>query len=168
MRPTINRALVAWVCCYSTLTWASTTYAQDILAFDWMSLVFAAASGLLGGAARTIITMISPRALVGNVKVLLMKDLVVALVGGAVVYMIIQGYNAWAGSLSLITLPPVARDLRVLLVVAAGYSRGRWLGVVDRLATNALANFQAKLPGGSAAIDPPVAAAPAQDAGATP
>ena len=166
MRPTINRALILWLGCYSTLTWASTTYAQDILAFDYMSLVFAAASGLLGGAARTIITMISPRALVGNVKVLLMKDLVVALVGGAVVYMVIQGYNAWVASMTLVTLPPIARDLRVLLVVAAGYSRGRWLGIVDRLATNALANFQAKLPGG-APNDPPAAVVP-PDAGAAP
>ncbi|MCZ2496449.1 hypothetical protein GN316_06750 [Xylophilus sp. Kf1] len=166
MRPTINRALILWLGCYSTLTWANTTYAQDILAFDYMSLVFAAASGLLGGAARTIITMISPRALVGNVKVLLMKDLVVALVGGAVVYMVIQGYNAGVASMTWVTLPPIARDLRVLLVVAAGYSRGRWLGVVDRLATNALTNFQAKLPGG-APNDPPAAVVP-PDAGAAP
>ena len=160
MRPTINRALIAWLGCYSTLTWASTTYAQDILAFDWMSLLFAAASGLLGGAARTIVTMISPKALVGNVKVLLAKDLIVALLGGAVVYMLIQGYNSWASSLTIVTLPPIARDLRVLLVVAAGYSRGRWLGVVDRFATNAIANATQKALGGAAEPPPPVVASP--------
>ncbi|QHJ00129.1 hypothetical protein GT347_20375 [Xylophilus rhododendri] len=165
MRPTINLALIAWLAGYSTLTWASSTYAQDILAFDWMSLLFAAASGLLGGAARTILTMISPRALVGNVAVLLMKDLIVALFGGAVVYMLIQGYNSWAGSLTVVTLPPIARDLRVLLVVAAGYSRGRWFGVVDRFATDAIANASQKLRGG-AADAPPVVATP--DAGGAP
>lgn len=165
MRPTINRALIAWLCCYSGLTWASTSYAQDILSFDYMSLIFAAASGLLGGAARTIITMISPRALVGNVKILLLKDLIVALFGGAVIYMVIQGYNSWVSSMTIVNLPPIARDLRVLFVVAAGYSRGKWFGVVDRFATDAIANASSKIRGG-APEDPPAAAAP--DPAATP
>ena len=160
MRPTIKAAVFAWLCGYSTLLWASTTFAEDIRAYDWMSLLFAASAGLLGGAARTIITMISPRALVGNVRALLLKDLVVALVGGAVVYMVIQGYNAWVSSLTIVSLPMIARDLRVLLIVAAGYSRGRWLGVVDRFATDALANVQQKLRGNAPPDAPPVVPAP--------
>jgi len=160
MRLTTKSAALAWLCSYNTLIWASTSFAQDIHNYDWMSLLLAAAAGLLGGAGRTILTLVSPRALVGNVPVLLLKDLVVALVGGAVVYMIIQGYNSWAGSLTYFNLPPITRDFRVLLIVLAGGSRGRWLGVVDRFATDAIANARKKLGAGIAADLPSVAAAP--------
>jgi hypothetical protein len=46
------------------------------------------------------------------------------------------------------TLPQIARDFRILIIVVAGASRGRWLGVVDRLATDAIANARQKLRGG--------------------
>lgn len=155
MRPLYSRLIAAWLACYSGLLWASTTFAQDVQAYDWLSLVFALAAGLLGGAGRTVITLVSQASVVPNTRVLLLKDLVVALVGGGVAYLCVQGYNSAASSITLVTLPPVTRDLRVLIILAAGYSRGRWLGVVDRLASDAIDTARAKLRGGDNMPAPP-------------
>jgi hypothetical protein len=160
MSKIVNRLVCAWLCCYSALCYANTTFAQDVHNYDWVSLLFALAAGLLGGAARTILTLVSERELVGHVRLVLVKDLVVALMGGGVAYLLIQGYNAWSASLSMVSLPAVTRDFRVLLIVAAGFSRGRWMGVIDRFATDAIANASSKLRGGGAPSSPPSVAAP--------
>lgn len=157
----INIALGAWLATYSGLCWASNTLAQDIIQYDWLSLLFAIAAGLLGGAARTIYTMVSSQSVVGNIKTLLMKDLIVAMIGGAAMYLFVQGWNSWTSSMTSITLPGIQRDLRVLFIVGAGFSRGRWFGVLDKFTTDAIANASSKLRGG-APVDPPVVAVPDQ------
>ena len=163
MQRAVNRALFAWLACYSALCYAQNTLAQDLIAYDWMSLVFAAAAGLLGGAARTIFTLVSERAIVGNVKTLLLKDLVVAVIGGAAMYLAIQGYNSAVGVMTIIALPPIARDLRVLLIVGAGFSRGKWFGTLDRFASDAIANASSKLRGGAPPEPPASVALPSGD-----
>lgn len=160
MQRRVNQALFLWVACYSALCYANTTLVQDVMAYDWMSLLFATAAGLLGGAARTILSLVSERALVGNVKTLLFKDLVVALFGGFFMYLGIQGYNSLASSLTLVKLPAVVQDLRILLILWAGFSRGRWLGTVDRFAADLIANASSKLRGGAPPESPPSIAAP--------
>lgn len=158
MQRRVNQAFFLWLACYSALCYANTTLVQDVLAYDWMSLLFAAAAGLLGGAARTIFTLVSERALVGNVKTLLMKDLAVAIFGGAIMYIAIQGYNSGAAAITLVKLPTIVQDLRILLILWAGFSRGRWLGVLDRFAADAIANASSKLRGGAPDSPPSVAA----------
>ena len=153
--PKINHLIFAWLASYSALCYAQSTFAQDVVAYDWLSLSFALVAGLLGGAARTILTLVSDKQLVGNVRLVLLKDLVVALFGGGVAYLFVQGYNSWSGSLTSVELPSITRDFRVLIIVAAGFSRGRWLGVVDRFTTDAIANASHKLRG-AAPIDPPM------------
>ncbi|MGJ7497176.1 hypothetical protein ACSFA8_19105 [Variovorax sp. RT4R15] len=127
--------------------------------YDWASLLCALAAGLLDGASRTILTLVGEKEIVGNIRLVLMKDLVVAMIGSGFAYIAIQGYNSIAGAVTIITLPAIARDFRILVIVVAGASRGRWLGVVDRFATDALANARQKLRGG-AAEDPPSIRAP--------
>lgn len=164
MQRPVNVAIYLWIVCYTALSHASTSFAQDVIAYDWLSLIFAASAGLLGGAARTIFTLVSERALVGNVKALLLKDLVVALIGGAAMYLAIQGYNAAAGAMGdFLKLPTIVHDLRVLLILWAGFSRGRWLGVLDRFASDAIANASSRLRGGAPVDPPPSVAAPLGD-----
>lgn len=160
MQRRVNQAFFLWLACYSALCYANTTLVQDVLAYDWMSLLFAAAAGLLGGAARTIFTLVSERALVGNVKTLLLKDLIVAIFGGAVAYIAIQGYNSGASAITLVKLPIIVQDLRILLILWAGFSRGRWFGVLDRFAADAIANASSRLRGGAGPDAPPSVAAP--------
>lgn len=160
MAPMLNRLLCLWLLCFSALSYAAgTTFAEDVAAYDWISLLFAGAAGLLGGAGRTILTLVSDKQFVGNLRWVLLKDLVVALIGGGFAYLCIQGYNDWASTLSIVSIPQIGRGFRVLIIVLAGASRGRWLGVVDRLTTDAIANARQKLRGG-APEDPPSITAP--------
>lgn len=158
MQKTTSRLLVVWLLCYSALTYAASTLAQDVAQYDWASLLCAFAAGLLGGAGRTILTLVSDKEFVGNIRLVLVKDLVVAMIGGGFAYIAIQGYNGIAAGLTIVTLPPIARDFRILVIVVAGASRGRWLGVVDRFTTDAIANARQKLRGGAAEPPPSVTA----------
>ncbi|SFF05135.1 hypothetical protein [Paracidovorax wautersii] len=157
MRPIYSRMVLVWIASFHSLVWASTTFAEDVATYDWLSLVFALAAGLLGGAGRTVITLVSQTTVVGNTRVLLLKDLVVALIGGGVAYLCIQGYNSFAGGITMMSLPHITRDLRVLVILAAGYSRGRWLGVVDRLASEVIDTARSKLRQGSNDVPAPPA-----------
>lgn len=156
----VNRLLGLWLMCFCALSYAATTsFAQDVAAYDWTSLLLAGAAGLLGGAGRTLLTLVSEKAFVGNLRWVLLKDLVVALIGGGFAYLCIQGYNDWARTLSIVSLPQVDRGFRVLIIVLAGASRGRWLGIVDRFAADAIANARQKLRGGAPSDDTPITAA---------
>jgi hypothetical protein len=105
------------------------------------------------------LTLVSEKEFVGNIKIVLLKDLVVALIGGGFAYLAIQGYNTFATSVNL-SLPQIARDWRILIIVLAGASRGRWLGVVDKFTTAAIANARQKLRNGMPGDPPPSAAMP--------
>ncbi|MGJ7497450.1 hypothetical protein ACSFA8_20580 [Variovorax sp. RT4R15] len=159
MQRTTSCLLVAWLLCYSALSYAASTLVDDVAQYDWASLLCALAAGLLGGAGRTILTLVGEKEIVGNIRLVLMKDLVVAMIGGGFAYIAIQGYNSVAGAVTIVSLPAIARDFRILVIVVAGASRGRWLGVVDRFATDAIANARQKMRGG-AAEDPPSITAP--------
>jgi hypothetical protein len=154
VRKRVDPFILLWLASYSALCYAQSTLAEDLAGYDWVSLLLAFAAGLVGGAARTILTLVSNEQLVGNVRLVLIKDMVVALFGGAAAFLLIQGYNSWAAGLTSFELPGITRDFRVLIIVAAGASRGRWLGILDRFAADAIANARHKLRG-DAAPEPP-------------
>jgi len=161
MNATIKSAIGAWLACYGALVWAANnTFAQDMLDYDWVSLLLAAGAGLVGGAGRTLLTLLTKTSLVGNQKVLLLKDLAVALVGGAAVFLCIEAWNVVSDRMHWIH---VDRGLRVVILVYAGYSRGRWLGVLDSFATDLIARARQWIRG--KAEDPAVAAAPPDPTG---
>lgn len=135
----INKLAAAWLCCYTAVCYANTSLFSDLSAFDWVSLLCAAAAGMLGGAARTILALVGEKVYVGSLKFVLVKDMVVALIGGAFFYMLVQGYNELTDSLKIVSLPYITRDLRILVIVCAGASGGKWLGFVDRGVSDAIA-----------------------------
>lgn len=155
MRKNLEPYFFLWLTAFSALAYAQTTLAQDLAAYDWASLILAFAAGLVGGAGRTLLTLASGQQLVGNVRLVLLKDLVVAVIGGAFAFLCIQGYNSFVAGWSDWTMPLVTRDFRVLIIVLAGASRGRWLGVLDRLAADAIANARHKLRGAASPEEPP-------------
>ena len=139
----INVMCVAWLAGYTTLVSAAgNTFAQDVLGYDYMSLAFAAAAGLFGGAARTIFTLASDKLVVLSIWREFLKDAVVAVVGGAVAYVVVQGLNG----LDWVHVP---RDLRMLIVVGAGWSRGKWFGTLNRATENLVDNVMQKARGGA-------------------
>lgn len=159
----INRVVFCWLLCYAALSHAASTLTQDIVGYDWLSLVLAGFAGALGGVARTILTLLTDKRPVLDLRVEAAKDIAVALIGGLVVYMFIGGYNSFAGNLDLVKLPQITRDFRILLLVYAGFSRGRWFAQVDGFASDAIDNVRQKLRGG-APVPPSSIAAPLEDA----
>jgi hypothetical protein len=81
--------------------------------------------------------------------------------GGTAVLLVLEAYNVIAEWVHLLT---VTHGLRVLPIAYAGFSRGRWMGVLDRFASDAVARASAKLRG-SAPADPPPVVAPATGEG---
>ena len=148
----VNNLVLLWLGCYAGLTYAANTFAQDALSYDWASLMFAAFAGLLGGFLRTILTLAGEKRVVLDILRESWKDALVALVGGGLVYLAIQG----VASMGWINVP---RDMRILLVVGAGFSRGRWLGVIERGAADLVARGRGAITGGAASVDVPASAA---------
>lgn len=145
----INRAVFIWLLCYASVSYAASTLRADIAGYDWLSLVLAGMAGALGGVARTIVSLLTDKRPVLDLKIEAAKDVCVALVGGLMVYVIIGGYNSFAHEIELIKLPQITRDFRILLLVYAGFSRGKWLGAADNFAADAIDNVRQKLRGGA-------------------
>lgn len=163
MRRYANALLATWLLLFSLVSYAANqTFAEYMAVYDWPSLLLAGACGLLGGAGRTLMTQMSEQQVITKWRFILMKDLVVAMFGGTLAFLCIDGYNSWAASLTSMTMPTIDRGFRVLIIVLAGASRGRWLGVVDKLTSDALANASQKIRGG-APKEPATLPAPLSD-----
>lgn len=151
----INRLVPLWLACYTGLTLAAaSSFAQDVRGYDFESLAFSAFAGLLGGALRTILTLAGENRVVLSVAREAWKDAIVALLAGLVAYVVIQGVN----STGYFTVP---RDLRMLLITAAGWLRMGFFGRLDKLATTAVNAVDRKIrgAGGNAPPEAPSSAA---------
>jgi hypothetical protein len=124
-----NCLLFIWLCCYTGLSYAAGSLYDDAKSYDWGSLWVAACAGMLGGFLQTILTLSSDKRIVLDIIKDAGKDLVVALIGGLAVYLCIQAASGF------VTIP---RDVRILLIVGAGFSRGRWQWVIAKFAGDAV------------------------------
>lgn len=159
-KPRINALVTCWLACYTSLTWAASSLQADLKDLDYWSLILAASAGLVGGAGRTLISMISEQRTLLDIRYEALKDIIVAFVGGGFAYLIVQGYNAFAaGSPFGMTLPIITGDLRVIIIVLVGASRGKWMRTTDQLTTDVVDNVRRKIRGGQP-IDPPSVTAP--------
>lgn len=117
-------ALCVWLASWTALLcWAATENPKDLLSYDWPSAGQAALAGLLGGILQTVLQLARRGALVVDVLRQAVQDLVFAVGGGIVVYVIIQGIS----SVGWVDVP---RDMRILLIAGVGYSRGAWIALV--------------------------------------
>lgn len=147
-----RRAALVWLACYSWLLHAHATgiipLAQEAKAYDYESLAWAAAFGLMGGVFRTILSLMSERVILLNIWRTMARDLVFALIGGAAVYVFVQ----WLATL----LPNIfGKELRMLAILIAGASRGRWQDFLAGVATDYSAGLRAKLRATTAADTAP-------------
>jgi hypothetical protein len=150
-----SRLVALWfLASYAGLVYAA-SFAQDVRDFDYASLGLAAVAGLLGGAGRSLISLLSETRPVFSIWPEVLKDLIVALIGGGLVFLCIAAYNGTAanGTFLGMTFPMCASELRLLLILWAGASRGKWLGTLDEFAADAIANARQRLRGG-APVDP--------------
>ena len=151
----LNRLVAIWLACYATLSWAGTTLAQDVRAYDWESLAWAGAAGLLGGLGRFILSLASDRNVVLRVPPGWWRDALTSIIAGLVGYVVVQGAAAvvvayWSAS-------GIPRDARTLILVGAGWMGLRFFGRLDELGTAAAARLNKQISAGEipAALVPP-------------
>lgn len=143
----VSAFVLLWLATYTGLVYAA-SLTQDFATFDYVSLGVAGVAGLLGALLRTILTLAQERYLVLDVLKQARRDFVIGFIGGLATYGVIQGLASWG----VVTVP---RDMRILIIVAAGFSRGAWLPVMKRGAKDLIDNGSAKLRGGAAVSDDP-------------
>lgn len=139
-----QRLIPLWFLCYTGLTWAA-TFAQDVRAFDVESLVWAAAAGLMGGALRTILTLASDKREVYDILREARKDAVVSLIAGLGAYLVVLGVNSMMTTYFDITAVP--RDLRILIIVGAGWARMGFFKKLDQATESALRRMDKTIQG---------------------
>jgi hypothetical protein len=149
----VNALCLLWLISWTALSYAATTFAEDVYGYDWQSLLLAGAAGVLGGVARTILALASNQVEVYDVLRDLVKNLVVALISGGIAYIIVQAWN----SLPLLQVP---REVRMLLIASAGWAPMRFNKALDRLAGDLLANLRRRARGGVPDDLPSSASAP--------
>lgn len=124
--PSIKYMLLAWLVGYTGLCYAAGTLFDDMMAFDWRSVGAAAVAGMFGGLLKTILILSSKNVLVLDVLRQSWRDLLVAMVGGIIVY----GLMLVAQMMGLYTVPSLAR---MLILVGVGFTRGKWQNFVESI-----------------------------------
>ncbi len=131
---------VAWVAAYSAAAYAFTRYSQDMKGFDYESLLWALSAALIGAAAQTIFRLASDEAIVLSLFRTICKDAAIAVVGGGIVYLVLQAVASYWPAL-------ITKELRMLAIVYAGFSRGRWNSWIERWVDSGAANINARIRG---------------------
>lgn len=136
MNPRSLRLLaVLWMASCSAMVYAGAlvpSLATELDAYDWPSVLFAGGFGVMGGIGATIVRLMSTKVFVLYPWRQLIRDLVVAMIGGAVIYMLFL----WLQTVS----PSIFnKELRMIAIIIAGASQGRWRDVVSRFAVDGVA-----------------------------
>lgn len=76
-KTTVNILMLLWAVCATQLVYAA-TFAQEVRAFDFESLMIAAVGGLCGGALKTIFTLANDNRAVFAVLKEARRDLVIS------------------------------------------------------------------------------------------
>jgi hypothetical protein len=104
------------------------SFATDVRGYDFESLMWAVVMSLMGGALRTIFTLASDATVVVSFSRELLKDAVVAMVAGILAYIVVQAFDAFS-------LFKVASEVRLAVIVFAGWSRLSFFGWLNTLGT---------------------------------
>lgn len=156
----VSLLVLLWLWSFSKLLYAATVplgpFSADVAGFDFESVMYAAGAGLLGGAGRTIYSLASDKVLVGSLWREGIKDGVIAIMGGIVAFVLVTYLaNFW---------PTIfTREARMILIVCAGASRGRWANILGDFITDGLGNIRTRMQGRQPRDPPPSAAMPLED-----
>lgn len=139
-----------WLAGYSGLVYAYASFSKEMRGFDYESLLWAAAIGAGAGLARTILWLASHDAVVVRLWHQLWRDLVIALFGGAAAYLALNLAAVWWPDVFI-------KELRFIVILLAGASRGRWQNALADVVGAALSRGVAHVRGGPMPLpsDPP-------------
>jgi hypothetical protein len=145
-----NALFLCWVMAFAiTLPRAvmAATFSDDMRAYDIQSLGWAAIMSLFGGALRTIFTLTADARVVQSALRELWKDVLVAMIAGAVAYIALEAVKA-------AHLMPVPSEVRFAVIVFAGWSRLSFFGWLNTLGTRVADAITDKLTGAIASSPP--------------
>lgn len=131
---------LAWVASYTGLVYAFTAFSRDVRGYDYESLAWAAAVGLAGGIAQTILWLADENSVVLRFWRQLLRDVVFSLIGGAVVYVVVNLLASYWPEY-------FGKELRMAAVFFAGFSKGRWRDWLTDLGAAGLARARATITG---------------------
>ncbi|WP_390342385.1 hypothetical protein ACFJIS_19060 [Variovorax boronicumulans] len=146
----VHFLLLVWALVFVKAVYAAgsvTSLSLDVRSWDYESLLWGAIAGFLGGALRTIFTLASENVAVYRVLREARKDLIVSFLAGGLAYLIIIAVSSKLPEL-------ITREIRMVVIVWAGWQRIAFFKRVDQLVTSKLDKFNQDLRGGAPA-DPP-------------
>lgn len=118
-RPTVTALSAAWAI---TVLWLwpravrAGTLAGEVKAFDWSSLGYACALGLLGGFLALIVALASDTRVVKEILEEGLRNALVSPIGGAIAYLLLEGLASLSERYHFSTV------VRFLVIVGAGYA----------------------------------------------
>lgn len=156
----VSFLILLWLWSYTKLVSAAALgpFSADVQDYDFESLLYAAATGLLGAAGRTIYALASDRVIVGSLWRQTLKDMVIASLGGMVAFALVTFCAPYAPSI-------LTREARMLIIVGVGASGGRWVNWTGDLVDAWVSRWMSKARGGAAPAEPspPSAVVPLED-----
>lgn len=143
--------LFLWCMAFSKAVMAATSgtpaYSFDFKNWDYESLLWAAIAGMLGGALRTIYTLASTDKVVYRIVREAWKDLIVSFITGGAAYVLIIAVSSKSPDL-------ITREIRMALIVAAGWAPKFAAGWVERLVAARLTKAERDTSGGQPPAPP--------------
>lgn len=154
-RTWVNLLMALWAVCATRVVYAA-TFADDLRALDYESIALSVFAGLLGGALRTIFTLASENRPVWQVVLEARRDMVVAMMAGGAAYLLMYAIASKYPDL-------ITREIRPVVILAAGWARLNFFRRVNQLANSGLDNVNQKVRNGAPADPPPAAPPPLND-----
>jgi hypothetical protein len=116
------------------------TFAEDMRDYDYESILWAIATGLLGGFARTLVSLASDKVIVSNVWREAAKDAVVSIIAGGAALVFLEALRSvyWQSMPSAV---------RFAIILFAGASRVSFFGYLNKFITQVMDAWTARIAG---------------------
>lgn len=141
----VSVLLVLWL--LVALGVQAASFTDEVRGWDYESVMWSAIAGLVGGALRTIFTLASDSRPVHFVLLEARKDMVISLLAGTVAYLILIALSSKYPDL-------VTREIRMLVIMGAGWARRGFFVRVQQLLTSKLDDVNQKMRNGAPQADP--------------
>jgi hypothetical protein len=141
---------------------AAGTFAEDMRDYDYESVLWAIVTGLLGGFARTLVSLASDKMIVDNVWKEAIKDALVSIIAGVSALIFLEALRA-------VYWPSLPSPARFAFILFAGASRVAFFGQINKFITNIMDSWSTKISQKLGSSDPmSIQAAAASASGPTP
>jgi hypothetical protein len=139
---TVSALIALWLIAAIAVRVRAASFSDEVRGWDYESLMWGAVAGLVGGALRTIFTLASDSRPVFYVLLEARKDMVISLLAGGVAYLILIALASKYPTL-------VTAEIRMLVIMGAGWARKGFFLRVQQLLTSKLDDVNQKMRNGA-------------------